>query len=298
LSDYQYEIKRILLEQIDSISDVYDLAYYTDTRGVYFNEWFKGFRRRGENSVIEGGLNQNDYLLLKTMKEKGKLIIGEFDILGAPTSDLIAYKTELLFRIQNSGWRGSYFASLDSNNMQIPYSYIDKYKAEHDGKWPFSGEGIILSNNNTVIVLEAKKHLNVPFPRIVADENFRNKMNLPLSIDFPNWFEIITPADSVNVAANFQLNLTSEGDSLLKSYGLPSIFPAIVIDNPEKIRTCYFAGDFATNNIHSLFAQMANSRKWLKSITLNKQKMFFQNFYFPLIENMLKNYANDKNKLK
>lgn len=291
ISDYQYDIKRILLEQIDSISDVYDVAYYTDTRGVYFNEWFKGFRRSGENSVIEGGLNQNDYLLLKTMKEKGKLIIGEFGILGTPTSDLISYKTELLFNIHATGWWVRYFHSLDSNNVEIPYHVIERYKAEHGGKWPFTGEGIILTNNSTTLVLEPKKHLNVNYPKLVTDENFRATFQLPSNIDFTGWFEIIVPGDSVSVVANFQLNLTSEGDSLVKSYGLSSIFPAIVVDHPRRIRTCYFAGDFASNSLPSLFTQMANSRKWLKGITSNKQKLFFQNYYFPFMEKLLKTYA-------
>jgi len=295
LSNYQYDIKRILLEQIDSVSDRYDVAYYADTRGVYFNEWFKGFRRSGENSVIEGGLNQNDYLLLKTMKEKGKLIIGEFDILGTPTSDLISYKTELLFRVHATGWKGCYFSSLDSNNVKIPYHLIEKYKAKNDGKWPFKGEGIILSNNNTTLVLEPKKHLNVNYPQLVTDENFRSKFHLPASIDFVGWFEIVSlqDKDSGAVVADFQLNLTAEGDSIIKNYGLSAIFPAVIVDNPERIRTCYFAGDFATSSVSPMFAQMANSRQWLKQFTINKQTLFFEQYYFPLIEKLLKSYAEE-----
>jgi hypothetical protein len=294
LSDYQYEIKRILLEDIDSISDVYDAAYYTDTRGIYFNEWFKGFRRRGENSVIEGGVNQNDYLLLKAMKEKDKLIIGEYNILGAPTSDLMSYKTQLLFHLQSTGWWGSYYSSLDSSNNDIPYSVIDNYRMQNGGHWPFKGEGIIITNGKAVIVLENKIHLNLPYPVIVTDETFRNKNHLPLSTAFLNGFEIVTPLDSIIPVANFQLNLTLEGDSLLNAYGLKPIFPAILTDNPSHIRTCYFTGDFATNNIPSFFSKMANSRKWLRGVTKNKQKIFFQHYYFPLMENMLKDYTKEK----
>ena len=104
----QYEIKRISLEQIDSLSNCYDALYYVDTYGVYFNEWFRGFRKGqgGENSVIEGGINQNDYLFLKTMKDKKKLIIAEYNVLSAPTSELIKYKTEEVFGISATGWIG------------------------------------------------------------------------------------------------------------------------------------------------------------------------------------------------
>ncbi len=292
-SDYQYDIRRILLEQIDSISDVYDVAYYADTRGVYFNEWFKGFRRRGENSAIEGGLNQNDYLFLKSMKEKNKLIIGEFEILSYPTSDLICYKTELLFKVHATGWKGCYFSSLDSSNKNIPYDIIDKYKINHKGDWPFKGEGIILTNRDNIIVLENNKHLNIPHPVIVVEEDFRKKYDLPMYVEFTGWFEIIVPIDTPYIAANFQLNLTSQGDSICQANGLSSIFPAIIIDKLQPMRTCYFAGDFATTSSYNIFSQMANSRQLLRKLTSNKDKKFFQNFYFPLMESMLKSYSNE-----
>jgi len=294
LSDCQYEIKRISIEQIDSVASSYDVAYYTDTRGVYFNEWFRGFRQHGENSVIEGGLNQNDYLLLKTMRTKDKLIIGEYNILGTPTSDLISYKTEELFSIRSTGWTGCYYESLDSNNNEIPPSIIAKYKSNNNGSWPFKKEGIILSNNNNVIVLENKVHLIKPLPTIVTKSELLENYNLPDYVEFYNTFEIVTPADSAAVIANFQINVTAEGDSVLNMYGLKSIFPAIIVNNPQKIRTCYFAGDFTSNKVWYMFARMANSRQILKSIThKGSKKKFFQYYYFPFIENMLKTYSKE-----
>ncbi len=295
LSDYQYEIKRISLEQIDSIAEIYDAAYYVDTRGVYFNEWFKGFRKRGENSVIEGGVNQNDYLLLKALKNKNKLIIGENNILGTPTSDLLSFKTELLFGVHFTGWVGRYFSSLDSTNTEIPIQVIDKYCSLNNTKWNFKGDGIILYNQSNVIVLENHKHLNAPYPYLVTSDSFAHQMHVVTPIEFLNWFEVVTSNDSVKsiTVAEFQINLTSKGDSILSANGLTSIFPAIMVDNPAHIRTIYFAGDFATNKISGIFAQMANSRHWLKPLTTNKQKRFFQYYYFPLIENLLKNYTKE-----
>jgi len=42
---------------------------------------------------------------------------------------------------------------------------------------------------------------------------------------------------------------------------------------------------------------MANSRQWLKAFTANKQVLFFENYYFPFLEKLLKTYATEKNTL-
>jgi hypothetical protein len=293
LSDCQYEIKHISLEQIDSLSNVYDAAYYADTRGVYFNEWFRGFRQRGENSVIEGGLNQNDFIFLKAMKEKGKLIIGEYNILEPPTSDLIGYKTEELFGIHSTGWAGKYFKSLDSSNTDIPANIINLYKSNNNGQWPFTGEGIILKNAYLVIVLQPEIHLNSSVPIITSSGELAEKYNLPANIEYYNWFEMISANDTATVISNYQLNLTGTADSIFRVNGLKPIFPAIVAFNDGKYRTCYFAGDYATNPVWTIFARLANSRKILNYITIDKEKKFFQQFYFPLVENILGDYSRE-----
>jgi hypothetical protein len=298
LSDCQYEIRHISLEQIDSLSNAYDVAYYADTRGVYFNEWFRGFRQRGENSVIEGGLNQNDFLFLKAMKDKGKLIINEYNTLSTPTSDLIGFKTEELYGIHTTGWAGKYFESLDSTNTDIPLNLISLYERNNDGQWPFTGKGIILFNINYVIVLQMGVHINAPLPVIISDGEKAKQLQLPEKIDYYNWFEMVSANDTTEIISNYQLNMTSTGDSLLMVHGLKPIFPAIISYDSCKIHTCYFAGDFATNSVITPFARLANSRKLIKLFTIDKEKLFFQQYYFPLIENLLIDYSKelDKNK--
>ena len=142
--------------------------------------------------------------------------------------------------------------------------------------------------------MENKVHLIKPLPTIVTKSELLENYNLPDYVEFYNTFEIVTPADSAAVIANFQINVTAEGDSVLNMYGLKSIFPAIIVNNPQKIRTCYFAGDFTSNKVWYMFARMANSRQILKSIThKGSKKKFFQYYYFPFIENMLKTYSKE-----
>lgn len=294
LSSRLYDTRKIKLEQIDSISDATDVLYYTDTYGVYFNEWFRGFREGADNAAIDGGLNQNDYLLAKAMKQKHKLVIGEYNILGPPTSELIRYKTQELFGIETTGWYGKYFDDLDSSNTDIPMNIITMYKSVHNGEWPFKNGGIIFVSPSNVIVLEEDKHLLAKKPVIVTTKDAA-EFDLTDQTIYTNWFEIVKSTDSLKIIANFQFNLTDSGDSLLKEYGLSSSFPAVLSYDTNGANMFYFAGDFSTNDITYVYARLANVRKILKMFTSDDQKLFFHNFYFPLIENILKNYSKSVN---
>ena len=293
LSSSQYQLKRITLEQIDSVANAYDALYYTDTYGVYFNEWFRGFRRGGDNSVIEGGLNYNDFLLLKKMKELHKLVISEYSTLEPPTAELIRYKTEELFGIQTTGWVGKYFESLDTTDGDDQLlGLAENYKQNNDGKWPFKKAGVIFTSGNKVVVLENGSQLISKNITIVAKSDV--KLKIPGSINYPNWFEVISVADTNEVLATYQLNTNEAGEQVLHDNGLNSNFPAVVYSSGSGSNMYYFAGNFANNPVTTFYSKLANSRKMLHYITKNDKGLFFLNFYFPLMENILKNNANTK----
>ncbi len=294
LSDRQYDIKRIMLEQIDSFSNAYDALYYADTYGVYFNEWFRGFRTGGENSVIDGGLNQNDYFLLKAMKEKRRLVILQYNTLGQPTSDLIKFKTEELMGIHSTGWTGKQYSSLDSSNEEIPKAVINLYKLQNNNNWPFKGKGIILSDGANVIVLQKDIHLLSEKPFISTKSAYSNKYSVPDVIVYPNTFEFVSAADSNEIVANFVLNLTAKGDSLMHAYNLNGSYPAIISCHNNGLNLYYFAGDFTNIPVTTFYSRLANSRKFLARFTSDDRRLFFQKFYFPFMESVLKDYTDKR----
>ena len=53
--------------QIDSMADFYQLAYFTDTYGVYYNEWYLDTFVNEYSTKFYGGMDLNDYNLLKRM---------------------------------------------------------------------------------------------------------------------------------------------------------------------------------------------------------------------------------------
>jgi len=299
LENHQYEIKRISLEQIDSISDAYDALYYADTYGVYFSEWYNGFRSVKENSFIDGGLNQNDFLFLKAMNDKNKLIMLEYNTLNAPTSDLIRDKTEKLLGIHLTGWYGKYINNLDSsNNQDLPRSIINKYFIQHNREWPFKGSGIVLTNNFKVIVLQKGVQLISEEPYINSNYTLQDKYHIPENTVFLNWFEVINAADTNDIMANYSLNLTVNGDSILHANGIPSSFPAIVSYQRYKKNMFYFAGDFANNSVNMYYSRLEYSQKLLDIFRSDDRNVFFQNFYYPLINNILTKYLNSKKNKK
>lgn len=298
-SDRHYKIKHITLEQIDSISNVYDALYYCDTYGVYFSEWFRGFRSGNENSVIEGGLNQNDYYLLKLMKERNKLVILEYNTLGSPTSDLVRFKTGVLLGVQPTGWTGKYINDLDSSNhAELPQKIINNYLYQNNGQWPFKGCGIILVNNSNVIVLQKGLHLIDEKPVIYSSEESQKKYHIPYKTSYFNWFEIVNCSDTNEIIANFRLDVTNSGDSILHANNLTSNFPAIISNHNNGINMFYFTGDFANNKVPCSFAKLKNSHKLLALLTSDERKLFFFKFYFPLMENILLNYSKIKESKK
>ncbi len=140
-----FDIKSMRLNEIDAYAAVYDAAYYADCYGVYSYEWYKTDSRVPNTSKVYGGLNQNDYLFLKRMKELGKLTIGEYNIFSSPTNALIRSKTEDLFNISGLVGRANTAQTSTFLIRERPAEWMVKlYENQHQKPWPGNGSGIIL----------------------------------------------------------------------------------------------------------------------------------------------------------
>jgi hypothetical protein len=295
LSNKQYKIKHYLLEQIDSLSDACDALYFTDTHGVYFNEWFMGIKSGSENSIIEGGLNQNDFLLLKAMMNKKKLVILQYNTLGKPTPELIRYKTEELMGVYSTGWVGRYFSNLDSAyNDELPKWIVNKYMELNNKQWPFQGPGIVLNGDNNIMILQKDIDLINDKPFIDFNDELLDQYKVTDNINYTNWFEVVSVNDTIDVLAQFKLTLTQRGDSILTANNFSPAFPAVIACHRNGLNMYYLPGSFSENPVNGFFARLANSRKLLTKITSDDRKLFFQKFYFPLTESIFLNYINSK----
>lgn len=291
----EFDFKSVRIHEIEDLVYEYDMLYYTDTYGVYYNEWYK----KGSSDVkhtqkVYGGLNQNDYLLLKAMKEKNKLIITEFNLYNAPTNGLIREKVESLFGLKWSGWTGKYFPSLDSTETSdFPKWIVDLYKEQNNNEWPYTKSGIVLIHKfGTISVLELDTHLNTEIPVITSSKDAMERFGVPEEIAYSNWFDITNSQEQNDVIASFNLNVNAKGDSILQSYNLNSSFPA-VIEHIGDYKFYYFGGDFAESRIASKTAYFEGLHNVLSSLSkenYSNSNKFFWKYYVPMVTSILDDY--------
>ena len=292
-----YLVKSLRLSEILTIPDELDMVYYADAYGVNKGDIYdQPSDRRRRSTINYGGLNQNDYLLLSEMKRKNKLIIAEFNMLESPTADLIRQKTENLFDIEWTGWKGCYFKSLDTTNVDLPANLIQAFEKEYHQKWNYKGAGIVLFQEKGNIIVLNDSLLSEPYIKIITGQHGQDVYHLPKIQNYSYWFEIIKSGNN-NVISNYHLPVNDKGKRVLEKYGLSTNFPA-VIEHLDGYKFYYFAGDFSDRNISMVssyskgFASVASV---FYSSSSSSKKAFFWRYYKPLIYNIInKNLINSK----
>jgi hypothetical protein len=294
LKSRKYEVLRIRLDQIEELADEYDMAYYSDTYGVFFNEWYRRPTAQDKGTLIEGGLNNNDYLFIRSLQERGKLLIAEYNFLAPPTIGLVRNKTEELLGIKWTNWTGTYVRDLDpEKSKDLPGWVVNIYEKRHNGDWPFTGPGIILVNEPAqhVVVLEADKHLEMTVPEIQTTEYGHQHYNLPETVHYPFWFDI-TDEQSNYTVAEYKININLEGKALLDQYNLSSRFPA-VIEASSGAPFYYLAGDFSVYPVGMWTAKLQGIRTF-ENLFYNEREhstaKFYWTYYVPFMSQVLSDY--------
>ncbi len=290
----QFRKKDFRLTELIDLADKNDALYYTDTYGVFFNDWYQGIKKARRSRKLYGGLNNNDYLLLSEMKKRNKLVLVEYNTFDYPTAGLERFKTEELLGIASKGWMGQYYGSLDTTSENgVPDWMPALYRKQYNEPWSFSKPGVVLLKENSIIVLEEGKHLTSAMPVITTTDPYTEKYNLPKSVTFTKSFDIIDPGQNT-IVSSFNLKTTPEGDTLLTVNELQAVFPAIV-QEPTAGRTFYFAGDFANNDIPFWTARLKSADKIAKTFFYsekeNDERRFFWLYYKPLVTSIFKEYS-------
>ncbi|HEX2976833.1 MAG TPA: hypothetical protein VHO68_12930, partial [Bacteroidales bacterium] len=193
----KWEKKDYRLADVINLAKDNDAVYFADTYGVFFNDWYRGINKSRRSRKLYGGLNNTDYLLLKEMKDRNRLIIMEYNSFDYPTAQFESVRTQEKLGITFTGWTGKYFNSLDTTQENFPIWMTQMYRKEHKKPWTFSKAGIVILNQkNNIIVLEEGTHLANGFPHIITDETNCEKYGVNSSVAFDNWFDIIDPMSS------------------------------------------------------------------------------------------------------
>lgn len=300
LKSRKYEVKRIKLEEINDLASKYDMAYYSDTYGVFFNEWFRRESGQGKGTLIEGGLNNNDYLFIKGLHDQGKLLIAEYNFIAPPTIQLVRKKAEELLGIKWTNWTGRYVNELDpARSKDLPDWIVDIYKKRNDGEWPYTGAGIVLVNEpaQQVAVLQADKHLEDGVPEIQTTEYGLASYHLPETVHYPYRFDFMDE-QSNKVIAEYKLHVNIEGKAVLDKFDLPSRFPAVMESNTGS-PFLYLAGDYSDYPVRMWTAKLQGIRTFEKIFYTNKENStskFYWTYYVPLLSQVLTNYQTSLTK--
>jgi hypothetical protein len=304
LEDKKFKLKgleRFSSEQLNQLGNDADAVYFTDTYGIYRNEWY-GINDISERlQIIYGGMSEQDIELLQNMKAKHKLIIAEFNSIAAPTTANIRNKFEKLFGMNWTGWTARYFDSFDTTvNKELPRWLIRGYKNQHNQKWPFHKAGLaFVSIADQIVVLEDSTHLTDPLPHIISFGYGQKQLSLPEKMKYPYWFDIITPDLTVNhVVSRFDISLNAKGADELKKYNIPATFPAIIMHKDKDYQFYYFSGDFCNNPIrmNASFFKGIGFFKWMfyNNDDRSERASFFWNFYRPMMTHILEEKADSK----
>jgi hypothetical protein len=296
----QFQLKgleRFSAETLKRLSGDADLVYFTDTYGVYNNEWYKKSSLAERSGLVYGGMTDQDIGLLADMKEKHKLMIAEFNSIGSPTPQPVRNRFEQMFGLHWSGWTARYFDNLDTTtNKELPHWVVGNYTRQHGGKWPFHSQGIVFVNNNErIVILENGSGLSDPVPEIAATPSGGDCLHLPASINYPFWFDIIDSTESRNtVAAWFLVHANAAGRTELDREGIPAKFPAILMHVGQDYRFFYFSGDFCDNPI-GLGSSYFSGIPLFQSFFYDKHDPaqragFFWRLYRPMLTAILNDY--------
>jgi hypothetical protein len=297
LREKQYTKNDYRLTDLISLAEKNDAVYFADTYGVFFNDWYKGINKSRKSRKLYGGLNNNDFLLIKEMKDRNKLIIMEYNSFDYPTAQFESVRTQEKLGISFSGWTGKYFASLDTTQLEFPIWMTAMYRKQYKQPWTFKKPGVVILKEKEIIVLEEGTHLKNPVPHIITGETNCEKYGVAASVAFDKWFDIIDPLQN-NIISKFKLETTPLGDTLLLNNYLSGEFPAVVQDTVSK-RIFYFSGDFAHTDIPvwtSRFMGVHKLKGLLYSDKPDDLRRFFWLYYRPLINGIFTEYYESMDK--
>lgn len=286
-------------KDINRLAEDAQMAYVTDTYGIYSKEWYLAENLTERQRLLYGGLSKQDLYFLQQMKNKKKLVITEFNTFATPTSPTVAKGFENTFKVRWTGWVGKYFDSFDTlQNKELPRWLIQNYKKQNHNRWPFKRPGIaFVHKNEKIVVLEFVTHLNAEVPYILTTKALREKYNIPKSIKYPFWFDVIQTSRDNQIVSFYDLKVNDLGLNILNQNNIPAQFPAIIEHNRQDYKFFYFCGDFADNPVSqagSYFKGINYFRKFLYNNDIAAERAsFFWEFYNPMMKTIISDYYQE-----
>ena len=283
--------KTYKINQIPGSLKKLDYIYITDSYGVYNND-FNSVDTGEHSSKIYGGLGEDEIDTLFSALKPGSVFIAEFNTFASPTNIQTRRKCEKIFGLKWTEWIGRYFQELSKDNDEIPPWLIKGYENQYKKKWEFSHDGFAFVNESErIVILTVKEHIKQDLLKVRFSKRAAEEFGITKAIPYYYWFDIVFPEKKSEVIAEYALDVNEIGYDILKTEGIPSIFPAVIRNKTNDITTYYFEGDYAdNNNINTLWNFYGAA--WLNGFNTPNEKnnhaYFFWKAYYPMMKAILK----------
>ncbi|WP_027963678.1 hypothetical protein [Halalkalibacillus halophilus] len=270
-----------------------DLIYIADTYGVSASDLAWEDSSDDQNELIYGGLQEEEWQTIENrINSTPTDLVMEFNSFASPTHENVREQVTDFLQLDWTGWTGRYFQELHPSESEVPAWIVERYESNQQS-WDYQGEGYILVDDATedVIVLSQEKGgLNDSKLHMEFTSAGEELLGVKDSTAYQYWFDIVEPEHEEQTMATFSLNVTDEGDDLLKENNLPHEFPAVLHHQKQDSNIYYFAGDFVDlENIPTVYqyAGLDTIRSLLSFEFINPQTSFFWKTYRPMMENIL-----------
>lgn len=275
-----------------------DVLYLADTYGVYrYPVDYETYERLIPNANIPialkyGGISHREISAMERYASSGGILVAEFNTLQDPTMHErdIVERFQRVLGVRFNNVLGQYYEHLDD----APLWMKELYRIQHQSEWKFTGSGIIITDTRfgketkpDIIVLDRSDLSKTPMEIYTKDHLLMK--GVANGVPYYYFFEYVVPDSSSIVLAEFLLNCTESGIEKMKNANLPIVFPAVIASDTA-LRSIYFAGDFADNEIHpslTRFFGIEVPLYYLYSVYfVSDQTRFFWRFYLPLMKNI------------
>ncbi|WP_280771107.1 hypothetical protein [Salipaludibacillus daqingensis] len=279
-----------------------DLIYIADTYGVYEEDlpWSDETQQtnQGPPNLIYGGLEIEEWQQVKeSVAEQNTDLIMEFNSFASPTSPDVRDDITDFLRVDWQGWMGRHFNELNKESEEVPSWVITRYES-YNNAWTFNGEGFVLINEyseDIVVLSDEELDLNDTGIRLAFTDKGENEFGLTNSPAYQYWFDILEAHAEDDVLANYEWDLSTQGEKKLSENGIPTQFPAILHHKKDQANVYYFAGDFADiANVPRFYqvAGFATIRSLFSFESFTPETSFFWKTYSPMMEEIFAKASN------
>ena len=260
-----------------------NLLYIADTYGVYTDDYDAMPRPIAHLELskrIYGGLTDSDMDVIERFVARGGRIAAEFNTFATPTDMGPRTRMEKLLGVHWSGWAGRRVDNF-ADDLEIA-QWVQKRWAEETGKvYDLEGPGILMVHEDGRVVC-LQEDVDIPADPMVLHMGEDN-------VPYTYWFDIVSADVLSNVRAEFTIETTEIGGHLLKKFGIPSRFPAVVHD--DAYRRVYVCGDVADGDSAlgpPWLALVPRVRAWMARMNLVPEDVrLLWKIHAPLINRIL-----------